>query len=174
MAKAVKQNELAKDLELYIKVGKYSNFASVKKSPRDKVTYVDYLNTSYKKMQNMLDDLQDSYFIEGISGKKIPKFSNTTTSLRVKVGELAPKPIINFRSYAKGDNAPTQVQEAGSTFILEMVLRRNKVFNSVADIENDKDTYPVLEKKILLQLRDFVEQMALHIFSTTKTIFKKI
>ena len=49
MAKAVKQNELAKDLELYIKVGKYSNFASVKKSPRDKVTYVDYLNTSYKK-----------------------------------------------------------------------------------------------------------------------------
>ena len=75
MAKAVKQNELAKDLELYIKVGKYSNFASVKKSPRDKVTYVDYLNTSYKKMQNMLDDLQDSYFIEGISGKKIPKFS---------------------------------------------------------------------------------------------------
>ena len=72
MAKAVKQNELAKDLELYIKVGKYSNFASVKKSPRDKVTYVDYLNTSYKKMQNMLDDLQDSYFIEGISGKKIP------------------------------------------------------------------------------------------------------
>ena len=94
MAKAVKQNELAKDLELYIKVGKYSNFASVKKSPRDKVTYVDYLNTSYKKMQNMLDDLQDSYFIEGISGKKIPKFSNTTTSLRVKVGELAPKPII--------------------------------------------------------------------------------
>ena len=98
-------------------------------------------------MQNMLDDLQDSYFIEGISGKKIPKFSNTTTSLRVKVGELAPKPIINFRSYAKGDNAPTQVQEAGSTFILEMVLRKNKVFNSVADIENDKDTYPVLEKK---------------------------
>ena len=173
MAKAVKQNELAKDLELYIKVGKYSNFASVKKSPRDKVTYVDYLNTSYKKMQNMLDDLQDSYFIEGISGKKIPKFSNTTTSLRVKVGELAPKPIINFRSYAKGDNAPTSVQEAGSTFILEMVLRKNKVFNSVADIENDKDTYPVLEKKYFYNYESSLSRWLYTYFQQQKQFLKK-
>ena len=83
MAKAVKQNELAKDLELYIKIGKYSNFASVKKSPRDKVTYVDYLNTSYKKMQNMLDDLQDSYFDAKQGNYFFPIFIRHPVSLKL-------------------------------------------------------------------------------------------
>lgn len=146
MAKAVNQNELAKSLEFYIKIGKYSNFATVKKSPKDAVTYVDYLNTSYKKMGIMLDDLQDMYLVKGFGGKKIPQFSSTTTSIKVLIGEGTPRPVINFRSYKIGANAPTQVQEAGSSFILQQVLNNNKVFNSAADIENDEDTYTSLER----------------------------
>ena len=48
----------------------YSNLASVKKNERNKQWwYVDYF--TYKKVQNMLDDLQDSYFIDKKRLKKI-------------------------------------------------------------------------------------------------------
>jgi len=144
MPQAILQKDIVKDLEYLIKTYKYSTIAKIEKSPKDKVIYVDYLNTSYEKMNNLLVNLQEVYLVKGYGNKDIPKFSSTTASVRVQIGKTSPKPVVNFRSYTIGSNAPTAVFENGSTFILEMVLNKNKKFKSVADIELDKDTYPTL------------------------------
>ena len=144
MPQAILQKDIVKDLEYLIKTYKYSTIAKIEKSPKDKVIYVDYLNTSYEKMNNLLINLQEVYLVKGYGNKDIPKFSSTTASVRVQIGKTSPKPVVNFRSYTIGSNAPTAVFENGSTFILEMVLNKNKKFKSVADIELDKDTYPTL------------------------------
>ena len=144
MPQAILQKDIVKDLEYLIKTYKYSTIAKIEKSPKDKVIYVDYLNTSYEKMNNLLVNLQEVYLVKGYGNKDIPKFSSTTASVRVQIGKTSPKPVVNFRSYTIGSNAPTAVFENGSTFILEMVLNKNKKFDSVADIENDPDTYPTL------------------------------
>ena len=144
MPQAILQKDIVKDLEYLIKTYKYSTIAKIEKSPKDKVIYVDYLNTSYEKMNNLLVNLQEVYLVKGYGNKDIPKFSSTTASVRVQIGKTSPKPVVNFRSFTRGSNAPTAVFENGSTFILEMVLNKNKKFNSVADIELDDDTYPTL------------------------------
>ena len=144
MPQAILQKDIVKDLEYLIKTYKYSTIAKIEKSPKDKVIYVDYLNTSYEKMNNLLVNLQEVYLVKGYGNKDIPKFSSTTASVRVQIGKTSPKPVVNFRSYTIGSNAPTAVFENGSTFILEMVLNKNKKFKSVADIELDDDTYPTL------------------------------
>ena len=144
MPQAILQKDIVKDLKYLIKTYKYSTIAKIEKSPKDKVIYVDYLNTSYEKMNNLLVNLQEVYLVKGYGNKDIPKFSSTTASVRVQIGKTSPKPVVNFRSYTIGSNAPTAVFENGSTFILEMVLNKNKKFKSVADIELDDDTYPTL------------------------------
>ena len=144
MPQAILQKDIVKDLEYLIKTYKYSTIAKIEKSPKDKVIYVDYLNTSYKSMNNLLENLQEVYFVRGYGNKPIPEFSSSTASVRVQIGKTSPRPVINFRSYTIGSNAPTAVFENGSTFILEMVLNKNKRFDSVADIELDEDTYPTL------------------------------
>ena len=144
MPQAIQQKDIIKDLKYLITTYKYSTVTKVKKSPKDKVVYVDYLNTSWKDMKNLLENLQEVYFIKGYGNKPVPEFTSSTASLRVQIGKTAPKPVVNFRSYTIGSNAPTAVFENGSTFILEMVLNKNKKFDSVADIENDDDTYPTL------------------------------
>ena len=144
MPQAILQKDIDKDLEYLIKTYKYSTIAKIKKSRKDKVIYVDYLNTSWKSMKNLLENLQEVYFIRGYGNKPIPEFSSSTASVRVQIGKTTPRPVVNFRSYTIGSNAPTAVFENGSTFILEMVLNKNKKFDSVADIELDKDTYPTL------------------------------
>ena len=48
MPQAIQQKDIVKGLEYLIKSYKYSTVAKVKKSPKDKVVYVDYLNTSWK------------------------------------------------------------------------------------------------------------------------------
>ena len=128
MPQAIKQKDIVEDLEYLIKNYKYSDIAKVNKSPKDKVTYVDYLNTSWKSVQNILISLREVYIIEGYGGKRVPRFSSSTKSLRIKVGETAPKPVINFRSYKKSSSGrlPTPVQEHGSTFILERAVRNRK------------------------------------------------
>ena len=144
MPQAIQQKDIIKDLKYLIATYKYSTVAKVEKSPKDKVVYVDYLNTSWKDMKNLLENLQEVYFIKGYGNKPVPEFTSSTASLRVQIGKTHPKPVVNFRSYTIGSNAPTAVFENGSTFILEMVLNKNKKFDSVADIENDDDTYPTL------------------------------
>ena len=144
MPQAILQKDIVKDLEYLIKTYKYSTIAKIEKSPKDKVIYVDYLNTSYKSINNLLENLQEVYFVRGYGNKQIPEFSSSTASVRVQIGKTSPRPVINFRSYTIGSNAPTAVFENGSTFILEMVLNKNKRFDSVADIELDEDTYPTL------------------------------
>ena len=144
MPQAILQKDIVKDLEYLIKTYKYSTIAKIEKSPKDKVIYVDYLNTSYKSMNNLLENLQEVYFVRGYGNKPIPEFSSSTASVRVQIGKTSPRPVVNFRSYTIGSNAPTAVFENGSTFILEMVLNKNKKFKSVADIELDDDTYPTL------------------------------
>ena len=146
MPQAILQKDIIKDLKFLIKENKYSNIVKIDKSRKDKVVYVDYLNTSWKSADKLLNNLQDVYFVRGYANKPIPKFSSTTTSVRVQIGRTPPRPVVNFRSFTRGSNAPTAVFENGSTFILEMVLNKNKVFNSVADIELDDDTYPTLER----------------------------
>ena len=144
MPQAILQKDIIKDLKFLIKENKYSNIVKIDKSPKGEVVYVDYLNTSYKSADKLLNNLRDTYFVKGYANKPIPKFSSTTSSVRVQIGRTAPKPVVNFRSFTRGSNAPTAVFENGSTFILEMVLNKNKRFDSVADIELDEDTYPTL------------------------------
>lgn len=160
MPQAIKQKDIVEDLEYLIKNYKYSDIAKVNKSPKDKVTYVDYLNTSWKSVQNILISLREVYIIEGYGGKRVPRFSSSTKSLRIKVGETAPKPVINFRSYKKSSSGrlPTPVQEHGSTFILERAVRnRKKAFTSVQDIISNEDTYNTLKNKIFFNYEDKVD-----------------
>ena len=160
MPQAIKQKDIVEDLEYLIKNYKYSDIAKVNKSPKDKVTYVDYLNTSWNSMQNILINLREVYIIEGYGGKRVPRFSASTKSLRIKVGETAPKPVINFRSYKKSSSGrlPTPVQEHGSTFILERAVRnRKKAFTSVQDIISNEDTYNTLKNKIFYNYEDKVD-----------------
>ena len=147
MPQAVKISDVKKELKKLVKKNKLTKNAYVEQSPGEVVAYVDYLNTEYEKAQKILDSVLDTYFVEGIAGRKIPEITGSTKTLRVKIGQTAPKPIINFRSFKRGDNAPTDVQEAGSTFILDMVLRKNRRYYSVNDIYNDKEVMKVLKNK---------------------------
>ena len=147
MPQAIKISEVNKGLKKILKDNRFESFATVKQSRKDVVVYVDYLNTKFKDMKNILEQLKSTYTdVEAYGKQTIPDFSSSTTSIRVLIGKGTPRPVVNFRSYKIGSNAPTQVQEAGSSFILQQVLNNDKVFNSAADIENDVDTFEALER----------------------------
>ena len=99
MPQAVKISDVKEKLEKLVKDNKFTDDAYVKQSPGEVVAYLDYLNTEHQTAQKILDSILDTYFVEGIAGRKIPKITASTKTIRVKVGETAPKPIINFRSF---------------------------------------------------------------------------
>ncbi len=168
MPQAVKISDVKKKLEKLVKDNKFTDDAYVKQSRGEVVAYLDYLNTEYQTAQKILDAILDTYFVEGIAGRKIPKITASTKTVRVKVGETAPKPIINFRSFKRGSSAPTDVQEAGSTFILEMVLRKNRRYKTVNDIYNDKDVMNVLEEKYFYNYKSAINDWIYSYFEQQK------
>ena len=135
---------------------KLEDDASIKFSPKEKVTYVDYLVSKKSKVEKLIADLDEFFGVNYIPNQKrspLPKLVGKTT--RIKVGEKPPKSIVNFRSYTKSGKLPTEIQEWGSTFIFEMVLRKNKDFSkSKEDILNDEDTYNTLRNKIFYNYQD--------------------
>ena len=143
---------LKDSLEMY----KLEDDASIKFSPKEKVTYVDYLVSKKSKVEKLIADLDEFFGVNYIPNQKrspLPKLVGKTT--RIKVGEKPPKSIVNFRSYTKSGKLPTEIQEWGSTFIFEMVLRKNKDFSkSKEDILNDEDTYNTLRNKIFYNYQD--------------------
>ena len=69
MPQAILQKDIIKDLKFLIKENKYSNIVKIDKSPKGEVVYVDYLNTSYKSADKLLNNLRDTYFVKGYANK---------------------------------------------------------------------------------------------------------
>jgi len=70
-------------------------------------------------------------------------------------------------------SVPTAIQEAGSAFILTQVLKKNKKFNSAADILNDVETKKGLEKIFKSPYTDSINEWTHSYFEHQKAFFKK-
>ena len=57
MPQAIKISEVNNGLKKIIKDSRFESFATVKQSRKDVVVYVDYLNTKFKDMKNILEKL---------------------------------------------------------------------------------------------------------------------
>ena len=149
------REEVISILEDSIDMYKLQEVASIKFSPKEKVTYVDYLISKKNDVEKLIGDLDEFFRVNYTPNQKqtkLPKLVGKTT--RIKVGEKPPKSIVNFRSYTKSGKLPTEIQEWGSTFVFEMVLRKNKDFSKPEDILNDEDTYNTLRNKIFYNYQD--------------------
>jgi len=69
-------------------------------------------------------------------------------------------------------SVPTKIQEAGSAFILTQVLKKNKKFDSAADILNDNDTNTKL-KKIFKGYESGINDWVHSYYEHQKAFFKK-
>jgi hypothetical protein len=68
---------------------------------------------------------------------------------------------------------PTAIQEAGSAFILTQVLKKNKKFNSAADILGDTETKKGLEKIFKAPYTESISEWTHSYFEHQKAFFKK-
>ena len=68
---------------------------------------------------------------------------------------------------------PTDIQEAGSAFVLTQVLKKNKKFTSAADILNDADTRGGLDKIFTGNYNDGLKEWTHSYFEHQEAFFKK-
>ena len=68
---------------------------------------------------------------------------------------------------------PTDIQEAGSAFVLTQVLKKNKKFTSGADILNDADTRSGLDKIFSGNYNDGLKEWTHSYFEHQEAFFKK-
>lgn len=168
------REEVISILEDSIDMYKLQEVASIKFSPKEKVTYVDYLISKKNDVEKLIGDLDEFFRVNYTPNQKqtkLPKLVGKTT--RIKVGEKPPKSIVNFRSYTKSGKLPTEIQEWGSTFVFEMVLRKNKDFSKPEDILNDEDTYNTLRNKIFYNYQDKLDNWIYTYFQQQKQFLKK-
>lgn len=126
------------------------------RSKKDKVEYFDYDEKVLKDVSKIVDDL------ELIFGKYSDKTTPKQSSRVVRVGDErkpgASKGVVNFRirRTSTGGTIPTAIQERGSSFIFDMVLRKNKRFKSPQDILADKEISKTLYEDIFRNYEDRV------------------
>lgn len=80
---------------------------------------------------------------------------------------------INVSQSGVAGPVPTAIQEAGSAFILTQVLKRNKKFNSAADILNDSETKRGLDKIFKPPYNDNINEWTHSYFEHQEAFFKK-
>ena len=108
--------EVLKIIKSSIEDYKLEESASIKFSPKEKVTYVDYLNTKKNEVQKIIVDLDDFFVVNYTPNQKVtklPKLVGKTT--RIKLGEKSPKAIVSFRSYSKSGKVPRLINRADFT-----------------------------------------------------------
>ncbi len=124
------------------------------RSSKDKVEYFDYDESVIKEVSSIVIDL------ERIFGKYSDKTTPKQASRVVRLGDQkktgAAKGVVNFRIRRKstGGTTPTAIQERGSSFIFDMVLRKNKRFKSPQDILSDKEIFDTLKNDIFRNYED--------------------
>ena len=168
------KEEVIKILKSSIEDYNLEESTSIKFSPKERVTYVDYLNTSKKDVEKIIVDLDDFFLVNYTPNQKqpkLPKLVGKTT--RIKLGEKSPKSIVSFRSYTKSGKLPTEIHEWGSSYVMQRALRDNVEFNSKEDIENDEVTYNTLRNKIFFNYQDKLDKWIYTYFQQQKQMLKK-
>ncbi len=168
------REEVLKIIKSSIEDYKLEESASIKFSPKEKVTYVDYLNTKKNEVQKIIVDLDDFFVVNYTPNQKVtklPKLVGKTT--RIKLGEKSPKEIVSFRSYSKSGKLPTEIHEWGSSYVMQRALRDNVEFNKKEDIENDDETYNTLRNKIFYNYQDKLDKWIYTYFQQQKQMLKK-
>ena len=143
------------------------------RSKREQVEYFDYDEKLLKDVSKIVDDL------ELIFGKYSDKSTPKQASRVVRVGDKkrpgAAKGVVNFRirRISTGGTTPVSVQERGSNFIFDMVLRKNKRFKSPQDILADKDINETLYEDIFRDYKDRVTSWVYTYYEQQRTFLEK-
>ena len=162
------------------------------KKQADNKSVAEYFDKKVKKLGNVtLDDIfMSASGIELVFERKL----NSTQQKKIKE-EVLVKLQENFTgSYVVGNPeidkfesvlpikvtqsgvagpVPTAIQEAGSAFILTQVLKKNKKFNSAADILDDTETKKGLEKIFKAPYTESISEWTHSYFEHQKAFFKK-
>ena len=139
-----------------LKVRRIQKDVDLLRSKKDKVEYFDYDERVSTDISKIVDDL------ELIFGKYADDETPKKASRVVRVGDKkkpgAAKGVVNFRirKVSTGGTIPTAIQERGSSFIFDMVLRKNKRFNSAQDILADNEISKTLYEDIFRNYEDRV------------------
>ena len=157
------KEEIKKSLASIIAKNKLEKITVLKASKKEKVTHVDYLATESKKIKILITELNEMHGVNYTpSGKfKVPDLS--AKAVRVKVGRKSPTHLVSFRSFTKSSGRlPTDVQEHGSTFVLQRVLNNKanggRGYTSAQQIIDDEDTYDGLRENVFYNYKDKLDE----------------
>ena len=157
------KEEIKQSLASIIAKNKLEKITVLKASKKEKVTHVDYLATESKKIKILITELNEMHGVNYTpSGKfKVPDLS--AKAVRVKGGRKSPTHLVSFRSFTKSSGRlPTDVQEHGSTFVLQRVLNNKanggRGYTSAQQIIDDEDTYDGLRENVFYNYKDKLDE----------------
>ena len=134
-----------------LKEKKIDKKVNLSRSVMDKVEYFDYDEKDEKNLEKKIQEIIDD--LEKIFRKYDDKVNKNENSRVVRVGEKksgAAKGVVNFRMIRESSEGrkqtPTKVQEKGTTDVFNMVLDKNKIYNSKQDLFDDADLMRTLRK----------------------------
>tara|TARA_B100000282_G_scaffold290862_1_gene262349 strand:- start:43 stop:1602 length:1560 start_codon:yes stop_codon:yes gene_type:complete len=172
------KKEIIEFIENYFDTNKLKSDASVdKESKFGKVIYIDYLNTKYDKLDELMVEFLPMGVFSPSSSKtplkknQLPKLKNKKT-VRVKVGAKTPETVlVSFRSYEiSSGKLPTAIQERGSTYVLDRVVRnRKRKFNTYKQFLNDTDIMDVLKEDVFNNYQDKVDEWLFTYYEQQRT-----
>ena len=172
------KKEIIEFIENYFDTNKLKSDASVdKESKFGKVIYIDYLNTKYDKLDELMVEFLPMGVFSPSSSKtplkknQLPKLKNKKT-VRVKVGTKTPETVlVSFRSYEiSSGKLPTAIQERGSTYVLDRVVRnRKRKFNTYKQFLNDTDIMDVLKEDVFNNYQDKVDEWLFTYYEQQRT-----
>ena len=172
------KKQIIEFIEKNFKENNLKNDASIdKESKKGKVIYIDYLNTKYDKLDELMIEFLPFGVFSPSSSKtplkknQLPKLQGNNT-VRVKVGAKTPETVlISFRSYEiSSGKLPTAIQERGSTYVLDRVVRNRKgKFNTYQQFLKDTDIMDVLKEDVFSNYQDKVEEWLFTYYEQQRT-----